>query len=110
MPTPEPPVSASDETAKGDVAPVGHGPAPAPRRSLFIRCASTFGLLTLGYLLGAVVMFFDLPTSSFLRRAFVGGAAWYQVENEPPPARQAPLLRIAEKIDRPDRTCDGFTL
>ena len=38
----------------------------------------TLGLMSLVYLLGAAVMFFDLPSSSFLRRGFVGGGAWYE--------------------------------
>jgi hypothetical protein len=73
------------------------------------RLLSSFGLVSLGFLLGAAVIFFDLPTASFLRRAFVGGTAWYQVKTAAPPARHT-LVPLAGKTDRPDRTCDGFTL
>src|SRR5581483_7336319 len=80
MASPEPPPPPGIRTAKSDAPSAGHKPAPAPRRSWFFRCASFFGLLSLGYFLGAAVIFFDLPTSSFLRRAFVGGVAWYDVK------------------------------
>src|SRR4051794_14091345 len=103
------PPPAGAAPAKGDGAPPAHQAVAAPRRSWFAACTSFFGLLFLGYLLGAAVIFFDLPTSSFLRRGFVGGAAWYQVKNAPPPARQA-LPGTVGKVDHPDRTCDGFTL
>lgn len=49
-----------------------------PRRRFLRRCLSLFGVASLSYVLGAAVMFFELPSSSFLRRAFVGGAAWYE--------------------------------
>src|SRR5204863_7687886 len=69
-----------------------------------------FGLASLCYLLGAAVMFFDLPSSSFLRRGFVGGAAWYagtsasqRVSEEVPPI-------AVGRVDKPGNTCDGFTL
>jgi hypothetical protein len=106
----EVPRSAPDEPVKKeDASPVGKETIPAPRRSWFLRCTSFFGVVSLGYLLGAAVIFFDLPTSSFLRRAFVGGAAWYEVKKAAPHARQT-LPRTVGKIDRPDKTCDGFTL
>jgi hypothetical protein len=72
------------------------------RRGLFL-----FGLASLCYLLGAAVMYFELPTSSFLRRAFGGGVAWYEHRGEQF-AEHGPLS--VGKIDRPDKTCDGFTL
>jgi Arylsulfotransferase (ASST) len=104
VPTPD-----GDETAKADASPAGKETIPAPRRSWVFRWASFFGLVSLGYVLGAAVIFFDLPTSSFLRRAFVGGAAWYEVKNAAPPAWKT-LPRPVGKIDMPDKTCDGFTL
>ena len=41
---------------------------------------------------------------------FVGGAAWYEVKQAPlPPGKQAPP-RTVGRVDKSDRTCDGFTL
>jgi hypothetical protein len=80
---------------------------PAPRRKLFLSFLSLAGLASLSFVLGAAVMFFELPPSSFLHRAFVGGAAWYEQQGQQPQP-QGPLSVGA--IDRPDRTCDGFTL
>ena len=71
---------------------------------------SFLGLASLSYLLGAAVVFFDLPTASFLRRAFVGGAAWYEQNQTPPPSDETQPPIIAGQIDKADKTCDGFTL
>lgn len=102
------------------VSPVGGiaaGPAPVagaadapPRRGWLRRLVPLLGLASLFYLLGAAVMFFELPTSSFLHRAFVGGAAWWEgKQSAPPPAAQLPRLAVGP-LDKPDKTCDGFTL
>ncbi len=80
---------------------------PTQGRRFLISCLSLLGLGSLCYLLGAAVIFFDLPSASFLRRAFEGGAAWYEVTSSQP--EQQPAV-IVGKIDKPDKTCDGFTL
>jgi len=75
-----------------------------------LLCLSLLGLASLNYLLGAAVIFFDLPSAAFLRRAFVGGAAWY--EHGSPSASgtlQPPAVSVG-RIDKADKTCDGFTL
>jgi hypothetical protein len=83
---------------------------PTRRPPWFLRCLFFFGVLSLVYLLGAAVMFFDLPTSSFLRRAFVGGAAWYEVRGTVQGPDPQALPRTVGRIDMPEKTCDGFTL
>jgi hypothetical protein len=82
-------------------------PGRVPRR-LLRRILFLFGVATLCYVLGAAVIFFELPSSTFLRKAFVGGAAWYEARRERP--NEAPLQPTVGQVDRPDRTCDGFTL
>jgi hypothetical protein len=68
-------------------------------------------LASLGYLLGAAVIYFELPSSSFLRRAFAGGVALYDVRQQPPPRRETRLLSPSVgRVDQPEKTCDGFTL
>lgn len=80
------------------------------KRSHLTSCLSLFGLTSLSFLLGAVVIFFDLPSSTFLRRAFVGGVSWYEQKGvKPPSVDQLPPLSVG-KIDKPEKTCDGFTL
>jgi hypothetical protein len=79
-------------------------------RHLLLSFLSLLGLASLCYLLGAAVIFFDLPSASFLRRAFVGGAAWYEQEHASSTApEQQPTVNIGP-IDKPDKTWDGFTL
>jgi hypothetical protein len=69
-----------------------------------------FGLASLCFLLGAAVIFFDLPLSSFLRRGFAGGLSWYERGQATTPTEDAlPPLSVG-RIDKPDKTCDGFTL
>jgi hypothetical protein len=85
-------------------------PAPASFvKTILVRCLFIFGLASLAFVLGAAVVFFDLPGSSFLRRAFVGGAAWYNQRSQPQPLGSHVQMSVG-KIDRPDETCDGFTL
>jgi hypothetical protein len=80
------------------------------QRKLLTSCMSQIGLLSISFLLGAAVIFFDLPPSSFLRSAFTGGLSWYEQRGkEPLPQEQTLPLAIAN-IDKPDKTCDGFTL
>lgn len=83
---------------------------PTPGRNLLRRVLFLAGLASLSYLLGAAVIFFDLPTSTFLRRAFVGGVAWYeQKQASRPPEGQRVAVTVGP-VDKPDKTCDGFTL
>ncbi|HLW64874.1 MAG TPA: arylsulfotransferase family protein [Gemmataceae bacterium] len=80
------------------------------RASHFRAFLLLFGLATLFYLLGAAVIYFDLPTADFLRKGFAGGFAWYEGEKTPqPPSKDVPPLSVG-KVDKPDKTCDGFTL
>jgi hypothetical protein len=104
------PAEAGDGTAKKDAPATGSPPPSGPRRRLLLGCLSLFGLASLCYVLGAAVMFFDLPSSSFLRRAFVGGVAWYEQKQGPPPAGEPPPPLAVGQVDQPDKTCDGFTL
>jgi hypothetical protein len=84
--------------------------APASHRRLLLSALSMLGVASLCYVLGAAVIFFDLPSATFLRRAFVGGASWYEVEQASSSApEQQPTIAIGP-IDKPDKTCDGFTL
>jgi hypothetical protein len=66
-------------------------------------------MASLCFVLGAAAMFFDLPSSSFLRRGFSGGVAWFEHHPAQPTDGPVPPLTVGQ-VDRPDRTCDGFTL
>jgi hypothetical protein len=67
------------------------------------------GLASLCFLIGAAVMDFDLPTSAFLHRAFEGGVAWFKRSQAATrPDERGPVT--VGRIDKPDETCDGFTL
>ena len=58
----------------------------------------------------AAVIFFDLPSSSFLRRAFLGGVTWYEQRGGPPvPESLLPPLKVSQ-TDAADKACDGYTL
>jgi hypothetical protein len=82
----------------------------ATRSKWLLRVVSLLGVASLCYVLGAAMMFFELPSSTFLTRAFVGGAAWYEAKQQsPPPEDDLPPVSVG-KVDRPERTCDGFTL
>jgi hypothetical protein len=101
-----------DDAGKGSEGRTGSARSSAapPRRSLLLPCLSLFGLASLSFLLGAAVMFFDLPASSFLRRAFAGGGALVERNKASRLADEQPPPLTVRKIDKPDKTCDGFTL
>ncbi|HEY7331284.1 MAG TPA: arylsulfotransferase family protein [Gemmataceae bacterium] len=80
------------------------------QRNFLTSCTYHFALISLSYLLGAAAIFFELPSSPFLRRAFVGGVSWYEHKRiTPPPVDllSPPTMRHTQK---PGKTCDGFTL
>jgi hypothetical protein len=70
--------------------------------------------MVLSYVLGAAVMYFDLPSSDYLQKGFVGAEAWFernrQRRGDPGGAPRFDLTRPTVTIDKPDRTFDGFTL
>jgi hypothetical protein len=68
-------------------------------------------LLFLSYLAGAAVMFFQLPSSGFLSKSFMGVRAWgekRQIGGAAPSVDVASLF--GNGIDRPGQTYDGYTL
>jgi hypothetical protein len=73
------------------------------------RIFFTVGLMSLCFLLGAAVMFFRLPLSGFLTRAFEGSEAWQErgLDGRQPAA--TPPLALTP-VDKPDKTLDGYTL
>jgi hypothetical protein len=73
---------------------------------------SLLGLLALVYLLGAAVMYFQLPTSDFLDKSFMGAKAWQERGRSETPARPRGGERAREKVrvDKADKTFNGFTL
>jgi hypothetical protein len=69
------------------------------------------GVAILSYLLGAAVMFFELPTSDFLTKAFLGARAWNERRQLSAHPRGRELAgSITGGIDKPEKTFDGFTL
>jgi hypothetical protein len=67
--------------------------------------------MSLSYILGAAVLFFELPTSTFLQKAFIGAQAWVERQQGSGETRASDSASITvSKDDRPDKTYDGFTL
>src|SRR5436190_3526890 len=87
-------------------------PFRIPHVGKVLACLSVLGVASLGYVFGAAVMFFQLPSSDFLYQAFTGGKAWHE-RGQPvvtpfiPPAMDLPE---GVTVDQPGRTYDGFTL
>ncbi|MBM4069589.1 MAG: hypothetical protein FJ271_11660 [Planctomycetes bacterium] len=78
------------------------------------RTTSAIGIASLSFLLGAAVIFFDLPSADFLRKAFLGAQAAYERQqalsgsNEAASGDALPDIRI--DYDTVDKNFDGFTL
>src|SRR5262245_55117738 len=81
----------------------------SPRRKLLSKWLFTLGLMILCFVFGAAVMFFQLPTSDFLSKAFIGARAWLE-RQQVDGASEPELPKIQEPHDQPGKTCDGFTL
>jgi hypothetical protein len=73
---------------------------------------SMLALLFLSYIAGAAVLFLDLPSAEFLRKAFTGALAWNEREfpSTDPGSSQDFLTHVTVTADESRRTCDGFTL
>jgi hypothetical protein len=63
------------------------------------------------YLLGAAVMFFELPTSEFLSKAFIGARAWNEKREvlAEMSGLDSPSVSAGGR-NQPDKYFDGFTL
>jgi hypothetical protein len=61
---------------------------------------------------GAAVMYFRLPTSQFFDEAFIGAKAWYERGYIDDPLLIPAQGKVVEtvRVDKPDKTSDGFTL
>jgi hypothetical protein len=73
---------------------------------------SILGLTSLAFLGGAAVMYFQLPSSDFLDKAFTGAVAWYESGRAqgPPGVPAGSQGRPQTTTDTPGKTYDGFTL
>jgi len=72
---------------------------------------SVLAVLTLVYVLGAAVMYFRLPTSVYLTKAFMGAEDWSaraDVSSEPTDAFSSDTPKM--KQDQKGVACDGYTL
>ncbi len=85
--------------------------SPPRRNKQFSRMLAVAGAIVLFYVFGAGAMFFELPTSGFLSRAFLGARAWNERRQTPEPlgVEHTPPASLGP-IDNPDKTFDGFTL
>src|SRR5579871_5039719 len=80
------------------------------QRNFLTSCLYHVALISLSYLLGAAAIFFDLPSSPFLRRAFVGGVSLYEHKGITPPRVDRLAPPTMGQTDKVDKTCYGYTL
>src|SRR5262249_41078346 len=83
-----------------------------PTLGRVMACLSLFGLAGLSYLGGAAVMFFRLPTSEFIGKSLTGARAWQERGRSQTPAQtnSEEMGREKVRVDKADKTYDGFTL
>lgn len=78
------------------------------RHSALSRTISSVGVLSLGYLFGAAVVYFHLPGAGFLLRAFAGAEAWREDERNVRSGNEAaPVITPGNATDK---AFDGYTL
>jgi hypothetical protein len=87
-------------------------PIPLLAAHQVMACLSILGLVGLSFLFGAAVMFFRLPPSDLFDNAFTGAKAWH--ERGRPGVIISPqgagMAREGVRVDKADKTDDGFTL
>ena len=98
-------------TNRVPTAPAAVQPAPRTRRPMIFVLARAAGFGVLVFVFGAAVMFFELPPSDLLAKAFIGCRAWFERSDiaAPPTKRDLPPSPTIG-VDKPQKTCDGFTL
>jgi hypothetical protein len=87
----------------------------APTLGQMMAGLSLLGVLGLGYLFGAAVLFFQLPSADFLQESFAGARAWHErgrstIPTLSPEAEAAARKKEGLAVDRAEKTSDGFTL
>jgi hypothetical protein len=87
-------------------------PIPTPTIGQMMAALSVLGVLGLGYLGGAAVMFLHLPSSDFLANALAGARAWHARGRSsiPPLPADAADTRDRMPVDQAEKTFDGLTL
>src|SRR5947209_4731847 len=87
-------------------------PLRIPHPGKFFACLSVLGVAGLGYVFGAAVMFFQLPSYDFLVHAFTGSKAWHERGKPALTPFTPPEIDGGEgvTVDEPGQTYDGFTL
>ncbi|HEY7425887.1 MAG TPA: arylsulfotransferase family protein [Gemmataceae bacterium] len=90
-----------------------HVPLPALTIGRVMAGLSVLGVLGLGFLGGAAIMFFQLPPCDFLEKAFAGARAWRARGRSSIP-HLLPGAAVREEgavtVDQAEKTSDGFTL
>jgi hypothetical protein len=88
-----------------------HKPRQQPAR--FGKVAaflSVVALIILSYVGGSAAMYFGLPTSSYLSKAFAEGRLWASRETPPAVVSSNDLAQSTVTIDLAEETFDGYTL
>jgi hypothetical protein len=74
-------------------------------------CFAMLGMASLSFLLGAAVMYFELPSQDLLRKGFNGGEAWLeQLRASASAPGKGITASASSQVDKPEKTFDGFTL
>jgi hypothetical protein len=87
-------------------------PIRASHLGKVLACLSILGFGFLCYLVGAAVVFLQLPSYDFLHKAFTGAEAWHERGKPGLNPFNPPDTEGGEGIpvDKPSETYDGFTL
>jgi hypothetical protein len=85
-------------------------PGQRSRRYRLFAWLSVLALASLSYVLGAAVMFFQLPSSGFLSKGFIGGREWSEQRHAGTRSAAAQPSSLVDGIDKPGKSFDGFTL
>jgi hypothetical protein len=76
-----------------------------------VAVAAVLALLSLAYLIGAAAMYFRLPTSVYLTKAFMGAQDWTVPAQRSTGTADSPSVKTPTlNLDRKEQAFNGFTL
>src|SRR2546423_445647 len=82
-------------------------PLPLPTISQFMAGLSIFGLAAVSFMLGAALIYLQLPPYDFFDQAFRGARAWNDRGRSEIPESTG-MAQEGVTQDKADKTCDGF--
>jgi hypothetical protein len=99
-----------DPVAVKMVVPPPQSKPKKSRSGYFSLCLGFVGAVLLSYVFGAAAMFFQFPSSDYMRKGFMGCRAWLEKQAMRAQSAEDKNAVVGTVVDLPGKTFDGYTL